>query len=243
MKGPLSRARAVFQREDTSSAGIDDLIQSLKSILLSLKVIDKKYREILPNILKEIPAGIVSEEESSQIQTLLGDKIRKSKKRKKVGKEGLHPGEEEYVARWWISRDKSVDVGGPFETREEEIRTALVEQRARETKLQLILILEILALEASTTNVVTHHPSQSDLPQDDERISATKVKANQPHELGTLLNLLIDRLCIWQSMSVEAGLSITESDRTSSHRSMEHAPYHSNSERLKEFCVEVVIPL
>ncbi|MCJ1382187.1 hypothetical protein MMC17_005299 [Xylographa soralifera] len=232
-KGPLSRARATVQ-DTSSSMTISELNQSLREKILSISTNDKKYNETLPSLVKEIPLGVTSEDESG----LLCDEIRKSKKRKKIGKGGLYPGEEEYAIKWWLRREKNVFTAGPGDSREDRVRVALVEQRARETQLQIILILEILSLEATNVHIATVLGPVLVMVEDStaEHPAQTK-KPRKPQNLEILLDILLDRLCIWHTTSQE--------DSEAAHdiqRRPKFTDSTSDGDHLRSFCVEVVVP-
>ncbi|MCJ1400190.1 hypothetical protein MMC11_003394 [Xylographa trunciseda] len=232
-KGPLSRARAIIQNS-SSSMTMSELIQFLRGNILSIPTNDKKYNEALPSLVKDIPMGVTSEDESG----LVSDQIRKSKKRKKIGKEGLFPAEEEYVVKWWLHREKTIYTGGSGDSRDDRIRVALVEQRARETQLQIILILEILSLEAMSVPFSANLQSLVGPVEDStaEQPSQTK-KPRKPQNLETLLDILIDRLCIWHTTTQEDSEEAHDTQRRQS-----FTDSASDGDHLRSFCVEVVVP-
>jgi DNA replication regulator SLD3 len=232
-KGPLTRARTAVQRTQQPEKLVE-LIEFLRSTILPLSASEKKYNEALPRIIEEIPVGITPEDADS----LLASQIRKAKKRKKVSKEGLYPGEEEYVAKWWLTRETENVQGGPDDIRAQRIRRALVEQRAREIHIQIILILEVSALEATKIPVtVTSEDAGTATATDADKSQTQNKRPRKPLNLSTLLDILIDRLCIWHSTSQDeakgAGIAGSGDTLTS------HA---SNYDRLRDFCTEVIVP-
>ena len=201
----------------------------------------KKYEKTLPGLIVELPAGINFDDEDDQMNA----RIRKSKKRKKVGKGGLFPGEESYVFNWWLKREEALPSQNPGDTREQRIKSSLVEQRARETQLQIILILEILALEATrSAQSRTGHMSLGEGHENTQATRPSESKApKKPQNLSTLLDILIERLCIWQSTNHDDSVSIGKPSSTTS-KTMEHLEAHArNGDRLRDFCSEVIIPL
>ena len=223
---------------DASSTTSCGLREFLRENVLSVSTNDKKYSETLPALINEIPHGITSGDESS----LLSDQIRKLKKRKKPSKGGLAPGEEQYVVRWWLQQERASLIGGPGETREQRMKQALVEQRARETQLQIILILEILALEAvvmSDSTVVLSDNKAVEGDESNTQVQAKKLRKFQ--NLSNLLDVLIDRLCIWHSTS--QGESSTTDVTNAAQDEERIARQTSESDRLRDFCTEVVVPL
>ena len=199
---------------------------------------DKKYREALPHIVKDLPINVLTEDEIPAIISSQGQKTRKPKKGN-VGKDGLYPGEEASITKWWLSLAKPTTMNDASEGKNDTIRTILLEQRARETQLQIILVLETLVLEASNqqTTVIEADPQTSALQHESSQVK--KIKSRKPQDLSTLLDLLVDRLCIWQSVSVDEGkepqpteASATQSDGRA-----------SDKVHLRDFCVDVVLPL
>ena len=238
-KGPLSRARAAYR-----SGSVDrkpaDLVEFLRTSVLSLNVNDKKYSAALPELIKEIPLGITPDDEDPQAMSSMADTIRKSKKRKKISKGGLLPGEEEYVLKWWILREDATDFGGPDDTREKRIKVALAEQRARETQLQILLILEILALEIVPTQEPEAECGKAGEKLDGDKGQIPAKKSKKAHNFSTLLDLLIDRLCIWETMNQDSGLTVVENAQSDARSGKQNG---GSSDRLRDFCTEVVVPL
>ena len=209
--------------------------------MLSVQTNSKKYEKTLPGLIAELPVGITFGDEDDQMNS----RMRKSKKRKKVGKDGLFPGEESYVLKWWLKREDALPLQGPEDTREQRVKNSLVEQRARETQLQIILILEILAIEAaSSAQSRTDHMRLGGGYERNNAERPTESKApKKPQDLSTLLDILIERLCIWQSTNHDDSVSVGKSSSTTS-KTIEHLePYAGNGDRLRDFCSEVIIPL
>lgn len=201
---------------------------------------DKKYRETLPSIVKELPFGVFSDDENDAVSASFRKKPRKTKGLK-PGKDGLYPEEEVSVVRWWLGRSNRTDDEGSFENREESIRIRLLEQRARETQLQIILVLETLALEASKLE-----KSGEDVPaviQGTHNLSKQKLKTKKVQDLNVLLDLLVDRLCIWQSMSVEGGSASMNEDTSVSQITRNIPNKVLKVDVLRNFCVDVILPL
>jgi DNA replication regulator SLD3 len=188
---------------------------------------DAKYREALPTILRNMTL-LLSDEDRPQKR-----KSRKNKK-KKLGKNGLYSGEDEFLPKYWKSRQLSKNRVGDQESKEEEIRRHISELRMRETQLQILLILETIHLESPSTTT----PMKDD--GKDNGSSAKQSKSKKKEEdLNLLLELLIDRLCIWHAVSAVEGV-IPESvkETTDSHLSGKKI----ESDALRDFCTEVIIP-
>ena len=204
-----------------------------------MATIDTKYRETVPNLVKNLPFGMFSDDEHASMVPASGKNVRKSK-RIKVGKNGLHAGEDVDIARWWMGRDISSVACDSEDARDSVTRTAILEQRVRETQLQVVLVLETLALEASAPDAP--HASMSEI-----ELSATGThsqkpkKSRKPLNLETHLDLLADRLCIWHSMDINEAKTSDGDDRQPSDRRPK-AP-EPGDDSLRQFCVDVILPL
>ena len=202
---------------------------------------DKKYRETIPNLIKDLPFSVLSEDDGISVPASML-KTRRSKK-VKLSRNGLYPNEESSIARWWINRDIPDVACDTIEAREEYTRSLLLEQRFRETQLQIILVLETLALESSRPNLhILHERSEGQLNIDESKVEKTK-KPKRSENLTTVLDLLIDRLSIWQSMTTE------ETRPSSDQQGLVHQVGEGDDERplnrnlLQQFCIDVVLPL
>lgn len=217
-----------------------DLPEYLRTCILSLPTMDKKYRETLPILVSELPLGVFSENENEAISATLRKRSRKSKK-SKIGKDGLYPGEELSIVRWWLNRGTSTEGVELLEGREELIRKRLLAQRARETQLQIILVLETLALEVSKLE-----KTMKSIPIKAERGLPSlekKQKTRKLQDLHLLLDLLVDRLCIWQSMDSETdGLSMNQ-DILASQMTWRAPIQAPKVNVLRNLCIEVILPL
>ncbi len=214
------------------------MIESLRSNLLSLAMMDKKYREALPNIVKELPISVLTEDEIPAIVSAQGKKQRKTK-RGKIGKDGLYPDEEANITRWWLSRNKPLMANESSDGKEEAIRMILMEQRARETQLQIILVLETLALEAAAPKTGDNQETPRDNAREQESSQVKKSTSKKPQNLNILLDLLVDRLCIWQSMNTDEGKVPQPAEPPAT----QQGGKASDKAHLRDFCVDVVLPL
>lgn len=190
-------------------------------------------------MVEELPVGVFSEDEFEAISTTFRKKQRKTKVMK-IGKDGLYPEEEVSVAKWWLSRSMSLATEDSPEGRKDAVRNALSEQRAREIQLQIILVLEILALEASKQE--TRGQGLPAAMEEKHPFLEKKQKKKKMLDLDVLLELLIDRLCIWQSMTVEEVSSIKERKPTSQ-AALREPNQSPNPDVLHNFCVDVILPL
>lgn len=225
---------------------MNDLIAFLESLVLPTSVVDKKYKDAVPNLVSSLIMGSGSADEAQKGAS----KLKKAKTKKmKLGKSGLYPTEDTYITRWWNSQDASAEHTIPGETKEDVLRKRIAQLRVRETQLQTIVILEALALQPLAT-------SQTDL---NENLPATGIesgvsdgkptqtgKAKKPLNLAVLVEVHIDRLCIWQSVAAETGIVPSKTERDSKMNVASEGvsgKRDDSSDMLWEFCVEVIAPL
>ena len=205
-------------------------------------MMDTKYRESLPNIIKHLPSAALSDDDGASVVAAVTKKARKSKK-VSVGKNGLQHGEEIDITKWWISRNASSVGCDTVDGHEEATHAAILEQRVRETQLQIILILETLALEDSAQKITNGPVSQANLPEmsGDSQQKSDKPKKRQ--DLDTLFDLLADRLSIWQSTSVDEPKTSNVQNRPSSEHGAKASAEAVRNDCLRQFCVDIILPL
>ena len=217
---------------------MDELIDFLKSLVLTSATIDKKYRETVPDLVSHLRTlGEVSDHTETK---------RKSRKprKMKLGSSGLYTDEDVHVRKWWAA-NKPIPRDDEVLPRPEEVKYTISCLRTRETQLQIILILEIMALE---TMRPVGDAGESQLPgmTADLSAAATPAKKEAPkkrnkHNLPLLIDVHADRLCIWQSTTSDDIRALAESQvRSASEPSAVKTTTHSDP--LKEFCVDIVIP-
>lgn len=240
-KGPLSRARAFFQGSNVTSSKCGQLPEFLRGSILNLPILDKKYRETIPDLVKKLPIAALSDDENGALVEAFCKKPRKSKKRT-IRKNGLYPEEELHIARWWISRKTATDIQDITICGEDSIKARISMQKAREIQLQIILILEILALESSTPEIKIEGISSQALGEDHQDPSQ-KQKSKKPKDLNTMLDLLADKLCIWQSMNTDEAENSSNGNVEAPQRKSNRTDQSSRLNSLRVFCVDVVIPL
>ncbi|KAI5203590.1 hypothetical protein E4T39_03998 [Aureobasidium subglaciale] len=177
-KGPLSRLRAAFTTGQVEGTSLSDLTHFLRSLLLSSSTSDKKYRDKLPELLKELPSQVPDQDHTPAA------KKKRRKKKLKPDKYGLLPEEADSFAKWWYQDETSAPSG---ETAEQTLKRRTPSLRTRETFMQVILALEILSLEALPEFKLL----QDEVPQPKSKKGDTIVLS---------LELLVDKLCIWHSL-------------------------------------------
>jgi DNA replication regulator SLD3 len=218
-------------------------IAFLESLIMSTTVIDKKYRDGVPGCVSSI--DILDQSGDEAKQGAERTKKRRTSKKMKPGKSGLYPMEDLLIRRWWAGHDDEVDLGAPGTSREDLAKTRISQLRIRETQLQMIIILEVLALQPLAS---VSEEANTSLPVGQlEIVNASgkkKSAKSKPQEhLSMLIDVHIDRLCIWQSIALE----ITKSPLDGAARHNEMAGDSSTSGNtdniLRDFCVEVILPL
>lgn len=223
-KGPLSRTRIAFT-SPTSALPLIDLTNFLKGMILGYYgAIDKKFEKHLPAIVTELALQLSDSD--------VGKKKRKAKKRKlKLGKEGTYPFEMDYIKKWWKGEE---DTPVPNESPKQRMSRRIGDLRTREALLQVILILEVLALEP----LVDANQFESQLAADADAGATqaprkTKPNAKKPTDINTIIDILADRLLIWQDIDLDLGVRADGSPA-------KPAP---GKDKLGSFCFEVLIPL
>lgn len=237
-KGPITRIRNAFTSPEEGAPPTHELVTFLRSMLLSPKASEKKYYEKLPATIKALPPGSFSDEEAAAVD----GKVKKSKKKLKLSREGLYPHEEALIKRWWTSDMPNSDNRGD-ETMEQRIRRRIGDLRVRETLAQLTLMLEVIALEALST--YRPPPNEGSVENEtqplDDTQSKPKKRKRKLDDVGLQLDLLLDRLCIWHATE-EAGILDFDTKPTHHYDDSDGATNGGASDRLRGFCIEVIIP-
>jgi hypothetical protein len=216
-------------------------IAFLESLILSTTLIDKKYRDGVPGCVASIDIHDNSADDAKQEAEKT--KRRKSTKKMKPGKNGLYPLEDVLIRRWWAGHDDEIESGAPGTSREDITKKRIGQLRIRETQLQMIIILETLALQPLVSaSGDTGDSLPTSLPtKDSEGGKAKPAKSKMPESLSTLIDVHIDRLCIWQSIVLESVKAPTNG-LTTQNDSSATSPMHTDN-FLRDFCVEVIVPL
>lgn len=212
------------------------LVDFLKSMVLTTVQIDKKYRDSLPEVLSRPPSIVDSSDD--------GRRKRKRPRKMKLGKDGLYPSEDEMIQKWWSTyRPELKEDEGSNTT--SQIKSFAARLRTRETQLQMILILEIMALEPLKTAEDSSDTMLPDLPgavnPHGPMAPPPTNRKRSKHNLPVLLDVHADRLTIWQSTSFDEHLWSNETQASNSSRG--HLEQKASSEPLKDFCMDVIVPL
>ncbi|KAK5791130.1 hypothetical protein VI817_006439 [Penicillium citrinum] len=230
-KGPLTRCRTAFQNsapEDSQSPA--ELIDYYREAILAAKKMDLKFKESLPAAMRDAVLTVSDNEGASKT------KKRKSKK-KKLGKNGLYPEEDGFIHKWW--KDRSMTESVHEGAREAETKKQISDLRLRETQLQILLILEVLSLETNSPKA-TEQPKDGDM-AGEAKSETKKTRSKKPQDLNVLLELHLDRLCIWHAVSMEESTGV-ESAKASSFTENHMSGKKVESDAVRDFCTEVIIP-
>ncbi|OTB19710.1 hypothetical protein K445DRAFT_313495 [Daldinia sp. EC12] len=239
-KGPLSRARAAFHLDCDSNLDMNDLVDFLKSLVMTTVQIDKKYRETIPDLISKMKP-IFQDSDVDQANT----KTKKRKTRKmKLGKNGLYPMEHEHIQKWWSARKPEFKDDEAMTTVEpQETRLQVAWLRSRETQLQMIIILEILALEPLVPPQNNQDSQLPGLPLEEVPTEAPKdssTKKRNRHNLPSLVDVHADRLCIWQSTALDE-VKLPDDTQASTELETQNS-LRTTSDPLKDFCVDIIVP-
>ncbi|KAJ6102917.1 hypothetical protein N7486_005344 [Penicillium sp. IBT 16267x] len=228
-KGPMTRCRTAFQSSSSRNPQPPSgLIEFYREAILAAKKMDLKYREALPAAVRDAVLA-VSDGEG-------GTKKRKSKK-KKMSKNGLYPEEDSFIHKWWKGRS-TTETSTQENSREAETKKHISDLRLREIQLQILLILEVMALE-STPAIEKNDGEPTKETKDMDSI--TKPRRKTPQDLNVLLELHLDRLCIWHAVGHEES-STAETARTSAFNEGHMSGKKVESDAVRDFCTEVIIP-
>ncbi|GAB7325459.1 hypothetical protein MBLNU13_g09476t1 [Cladosporium sp. NU13] len=236
-KGPLSRARSAITGGIENSTISSNLIDLLRNAILPVNVMDKKFKDNLPALIKDLPLVNPSQDERP------AKSRRKKKFKPKRDKAGLFTNEHEYLEKWWRGEEIPGSMASPENT-DTALRRRIPGLRSRETYLQVIIILESLYLETTlkaTTPAVENLSltldSQVVASQDAESqatLGTTKRKGKKALDLRSLLETLLDRLCIWHDLDTDAPARSLLGDKETKH--------NEPSNELRDFCIEIIVP-
>jgi DNA replication regulator SLD3 len=215
-----------------------DLIDFLKSLIMTTVLIDKKYRETIPELVTKLKTFIDGLETPKSKN--------KKPKKQKLGKSGLYPAEDEHIRKWWSSLQPTQHGDEDKVMTPAEIRYHISCLRRRETQLQMILILEILALEPLARPKDTagdcQLPGMETQTASREASQEPSAKKRNKHNLPVLLDVHADRLCIWHSTTLDEVKALAESQLPTDGVEAEKSE-GANSDPLRDFCVDIVVPL
>lgn len=195
---------------------------------------DAKYKETLPSMVRDSSLFVSDEDENTRKRKLKSTGTKT--KRKKLRKNGLYPDEEHHICQWWKSRHAH-DTTISLELKvEDEIKKYIGDLRLRETQLQILLILETMILEACQPRSSAELVPKSAQSEGNSKKTRRKKKEQ---DLNFLLELLLDRLCIWHTVRPEDALIV---DVMKEIGKSSLSGKQVDSDVLRDFCTEVIIP-
>lgn len=234
VKGPLGRARARAKAENASMT-IADLANFYRDSVLSAKRMDLKYKESLKDAILSIAQNSEAAEDEHP--------KRKPTKRTKLGKDGLWPTEPEFIRFWWYRRDSKAATSQADNA--SELRDAVAAQRMREAQMQMILILEILVIEAKQNE--RKGDSQKPVSEDPDAkvesieqevgVNMKSEKRVRKRDLEAELGVLADKMCIWHSV----GLELNDSQDSHKTKGDEDGEQDETRHKLRHFCTDILI--
>lgn len=167
----------------------------------------------------------------------------------KLNKNGLYPLEDELIQQWWTANKPELKGDDSVGITMEQVKAHVSLLRTRETQLQMIAIMEILALEPLKPQ---EQPADAGLPAlPGELVSQDRMGPPPPprkrnkhnkHNLPVLLDVHADRLTIWQSMASDEQILLQDSQNPTPVADG-RIQQKTSSEPLRDFCVDVIVPL
>jgi DNA replication regulator SLD3 len=237
-KGPITRIRNAFTSSDAGAPPTHELVGFLRAMLLSPKASEKKYYDRLPSLIRALPPGSYSDDEAAAGAC----KAKKSKKKVKLSREGMYPQEEHVIKKWWQSELPNGD-STVTETIEQRIKRRIGDLRVRETLAQLIIMLEVVALEALSTSKAS--AEQQPTVDETQTLGVTqtvpKKRKKKMDDINLQLDLLLDKLCIWHATE-EVGILDFDTKPSRQNDGSEGSGRNGSNDRLHSFCVEVIVP-
>lgn len=228
-KGPLARARTTLVQEK--------LLSFYRDSIISTKKLDLKYKDSVNKVI-ETAKG------SQQVEAFVEEPSKKTSRKKKMGRDALYPAEEEYVRRCWLDREVRQSKTVTAESQAQEQRKLVSDLRTRETKMQILLILELMSLETALS--VSQDPALSvenvvKTEYQAENIAVVLAKTpNKPNAKAKNYSLdletLVDRLCIWHTVGIDDMLASPEK------KDEEARDSSSRKDQLGDFCAEAIVP-
>ncbi|MCJ1313984.1 hypothetical protein MMC25_007664 [Agyrium rufum] len=237
-KGPLSRARALLTPSTLSTFSCAELITGLRACVLSKKMVDTKYRATVPDLVKELPTSVHSDNEDLSLESPLKARVQKARKRNKVAKNGLFPSEEEYLLRWHVQQNTDHSLDTTDIPRDERDRKNIGRQRAREIQLQIVLMLEVLSLEKT---FIEKNGTLIDGEAKKQTETVTMPKRKKSQDLLALLDDIVERLCIWQTTNLEFAKSDNKTNKQEQSTKPKSAS-NLDGDAFEDFCTQVIVP-
>ena len=238
-KGPLARARSQFLASSSLDPRLYDLADFYRESIIPSKKLDLKYRDSISQILQ----ASSSPHTPSRAAGLGASSKQKGSKLRKIGKDGLYPTEKEFVIGWWHGARVKGTSHPTADSHTLEMKSLIAYLRHREIEMQILLGLEALALESTWQARAMDKVSDSAAKQDPSGRDDKSELANIPRtikkkrDLRSELDLLVDRLCIWHTVSIGETLNSLDEKQV-----REGDPDSRSKDKLRDFCTDVVVP-
>ncbi|KAF3929273.1 hypothetical protein AA313_de0206823 [Arthrobotrys entomopaga] len=228
-KTSLSRARITFPTLGTTPTSRLDLLLCLENMLMLTEDCDEKYRGGIFDVaqVKRGQVGIREDLTDEQLAAAI------------VPPKCFRDNEIKYVLKWLRSLS---DEEGPVRSPEQEevhLQKCIAELRARETELQIILLLEILAIKEKLPEEKKKEYEKMKKAADRKKRRQEKLNAGgntssnkrrKKVDHTVLLDLLVDRLCIWYTI-----------DPDEERKAAQQQDPKDAKDRLQHFCTEIVL--
>ncbi|KAF4123906.1 DNA replication regulator SLD3 [Geosmithia morbida] len=226
-----------------AATNIFDNIRSHYFEALYKSKVDRKHRETIPKVISGMKEMVDSSDEAR--------KKRRRSKKMKLGKDGLYPQEDDRIRQWWAANKLELRHDDETDISLEQVKAHASLLRTRETQLQMIVIMEILALEPLKPQDLPADDRLPALPGGGSEAAPEKgvvvsppppaSKKRNKHNLPVLLDVHADRLTIWQSMASDEQILLQDS-QTPTQSSDHQLQQKASSEPLRDFCVDVIVP-
>ena len=232
VKGPLNRFRTATNQSSPSKR-LCHLTEHYRGSLLPMKKLDLKFKESVIRVIEN--TDLTGSAQFGAPGKLGAKKI--PKRGKKLGKNGLYSDEAEYVRRWWQRQDLGYGAATSAGDMEKRMRAAISDLRNRESMLQILLVLEIIALDSQKQDQPEETPFKLESQEQGANTRTPVKKSQRKHDLQIDLDPLLDRLCIWQTLGMDGLLESPEKPQDSSTTAAGGA-----KDKLRDFCTDVVLP-
>jgi len=239
-KGPLARARALVQNQESVKMR-ESLTEFYRESILPPKKMDLKYKESISKRIESLSHGGLQGSTNAQVPVT---RRKKTGQKAKLDKDGLYSDEEEHLYRWWQEREISNVADLSMEARDLEKQTMISDLRTRETEMQLLLVLEILTLETLNSTPANSGmmkdatiKTEPDDGSDPVGLARPPRKVKNKRDLASDLDTMIDKLCIWHAVGIDQMLiSPDKAGIDGKNRSSRV------KDKLRDFCADVIIP-
>ncbi|KAF3905463.1 hypothetical protein ABW20_dc0105475 [Dactylellina cionopaga] len=227
-KTSLARARVNFPSNGLSPSSRLDLLLCLETMVFLIDECDEKYRTGIREVAKakKNQVGISDNMTSEQLEATI------------VPPKCLRENEIKYVLKWLRSLSDDDSPVRSLEQDDAHLTKSITELRSRETELQIILLLEILAIKDKLSEEKLQEYEKMKKAADrkqrrKEKANGgvlTKGKKKKKMDHLVLLDLLVDRLCIWHSIGGGNEQMAAQQENQKEAK-----------DRLRHFCIEIVL--